>query len=112
MVGGDLPRCLSIIGKQLLRINDFTVHHDFDEAYCDATFLRVVLENLARLPVVPTLCGYTLFDSERVVHSSTIMIIWRIENGKASARFAFTIPDSRSNGQQNPLLSPSGRMRR
>ncbi|XPE65376.1 hypothetical protein ACNKHR_17220 [Shigella flexneri] len=62
---------------------------DFDEAYCDATLsCEVVLENLAASPVVTTL-EYTLFDGERVVHSSAIDYL-AIEK-LTSASFAFTV---------------------
>ena len=65
-------RDVYLVGKQLTHINDFTVRTDFDEAYCDATLsCEVVLENLAASPVVTTL-EYTLFDGERLVHSSAI----------------------------------------
>ncbi len=52
-------------------------------------------------PVVTTL-EYTLFDGERVVHSSAIdhLAIEKL----TSASFAFLLSNSRSNGQQNPLI--------
>ena len=80
-------RDVYLVGKHLTHINDFTVRTDFDEAYCDATLsCEVVLENLAASPVVTTL-EYTLFDGERVVHSSAIdhLAIEKL----TSASFAF-----------------------
>ncbi|MFP1592178.1 hypothetical protein ACLB1M_24625 [Escherichia coli] len=94
-------RDVYLVGKRLTHINDFTVHTDFDEAYCDATLsCEVVLENLAAFPVVTTL-EYTLFDGERVVHSSAIdhLAIEKL----TSASFAL-LSNSRSNGQQVPYL--------
>ncbi|MGU0172121.1 hypothetical protein ACVXG8_17090 [Escherichia coli] len=75
---------------------------DFDEAYCDATLsCEVVLENLAASPVVTTL-EYTLFDGERVVHSSAIdhLAIEKL----TSASFAFTVEQPQQWSAESPYL--------
>ena len=61
----------------------------------------MVLENLAASPVVTTL-EYTLFDGERVVHSSAIdhLAIEKL----TQRQLCFYLSNSRSNGQQNPLI--------
>ncbi|MCN7697450.1 beta-galactosidase subunit alpha [Escherichia coli] len=95
-------RDVYLVGKQLTHINDFTVRTDFDEAYCDATLsCEVVLENLAASPVVTTL-EYTLFDGERVVHSSTIdhLAIEKL----TSASFAFTVEQPQQWSAESPYL--------
>lgn len=99
-------RDVYLVGKHLTHINDFTVRTDFDEAYCDATLsCEVVLENLAASPVVTTL-EYTLFDGERVVHSSAIdhLAIEKL----TSASFAFTVEQPQQWSAESPLSLPSG----
>ncbi|EEV9228649.1 alpha-glucosidase [Escherichia coli] len=95
-------RDVYLVGKHLTHINDFTVRTDFDEAYCDATLsCEVVLENLAASPVVTTL-EYTLFDGERVVHSSAIdhLAIEKL----TSASFAFTVEQPQQWSAESPYL--------
>ncbi|MCM8845249.1 beta-galactosidase subunit alpha [Escherichia coli] len=95
-------RDVYLVGKHLAHINDFTVRTDFDEAYCDATLsCEVVLENLAASPVVTTL-EYTLFDGERVVHSSAIdhLAIEKL----TSASFAFTVEQPQQWSAESPYL--------
>ena len=95
-------RDVYLIGKQLTHINDFTVRTDFDEAYCDATLsCEVVLENLAASPVATTL-EYSLFDGERVVHSSSIdhLAIEKL----TSASFAFTVEQPQQWSAESPYL--------
>ncbi len=95
-------RDVYLVGKRLTHINDFTVRTDFDEAYCDATLsCEVVLENLAASPVVTTL-EYTLFDGERVVHSSAIdhLAIEKL----TSASFAFTVEQPQQWSAESPYL--------
>ncbi len=70
--------------------------------YCDATLsCEVVLENLAASPVVTTL-EYTLFDGERVVHSSAIdhLAIEKL----TSASFAFTVEQPQQWSAESPYL--------
>lgn len=49
-----------------------TVRTDTGEAYCDATLLRSGAGKISP-PHCRYIAGYTLFDGERVVHSSAVI---------------------------------------
>ncbi len=71
-------RDVYLVGKHLTHINDFTVRTDFDEAIAMPRFPAKWCWKISPPPCRHD-AEYTLFDGERVVHSSAIDH-WQLKN--------------------------------